>query len=43
MRRLRLLGMVEKFASAGGGRGHPFGFKVTQYVSKRVKHTEGSR
>ena len=29
-RRLRLSAMVEKFASAGGGRGHPFGFSKCQ-------------
>jgi len=43
MRRLRLLGMVEKFASAESGRDHPFGFKVAQYVSKGVKRTEDGR
>lgn len=30
MRRLRLFGMVGKFASAGGGRGHPFGLSKFQ-------------
>ena len=35
MRRLRFLGEVEKFASAGGGRGHPVGFLKGQIRFKR--------